>query len=130
MSRRFGLVQQAAGSPAKQLRHDLIAQGWDGQSKVTVISDGEPALPNLVRRAVRGPVTHILDWWHISMRVKHIENAVRGLLQSKGFSGLPLLFEELCLNLGDARHQAARFSASLFTSTPSLNLIPSMTFGN
>lgn len=93
MSRRFDLVQQAASSPAKQLRHDLIAQGWDGQSKVTVISDGEPALPNLVRRAVRGPVTHILDWWHISMRVKHIENAVRGLLQSKGFSGLPLLFE-------------------------------------
>lgn len=93
MSRWFGLVQQTASSPAKQLRHDLIAQGWDGQSKVTVISDGEPALPNLVRRAVRGPVTHILNWWHISMRVKHIENAVRGLLQSKGFSGLPLLFE-------------------------------------
>ena len=93
MSRRFGLVQQAAASPARQLRNDLIAQGWDGQSKVTVISDGEPALPNLVRRAVRGPVFHILDWWHISMRVKHIENAVQGLLQSKGFSGLQLLFE-------------------------------------
>lgn len=69
MSRRFGLVQQAASSPAKQLRHDLIARAWDGQSKVTVISDGNPALPNLVRRAVRGPVTQILDWWHISMRV-------------------------------------------------------------
>ncbi|MDZ4392515.1 ISKra4 family transposase [Cypionkella sp.] len=93
MSRRFGLVQQAARSPAKQLRHDLIAQGWDGQSKVIVISDGEPALPNLVRCAVQGPVTHILDWWHISMRVQHIENAVRGLLQTKGFSGLPQLFE-------------------------------------
>jgi hypothetical protein len=93
MSRRFGLVQQAARSPEKQLRHDLIAQGWDGQSKVIVISDGEPALPNLVRRAVQGPVIHILDWWHISMRVKHIENAVRGLLQAKGFSGLPQLFE-------------------------------------
>lgn len=62
MSQRFGLVQQAASSPAKQLRHDLIAQCWDGQSKVAVISDGESALPNLVRRVVRGPVTHILDW--------------------------------------------------------------------
>jgi hypothetical protein len=93
MSRRFGLVQQAARSPAKQLRHDLNTQGWDGQSKVTVISDGEPALPNLVRRAVQGPVTHILDWWHVSMRVQHIENAVRGLLQAKEFSGLPQLFE-------------------------------------
>lgn len=38
--------------------------------------------------------------------------------------------KELCLNLGDAHSQAARFSASSFTSTPSLNLIPSMTFGN
>ena len=92
-SRRFGLVQQEAASPARQLRNELIAQGWVGQSRVTVNSDGEPALPNLKRPAVRGPVSHILDWWHISMRVKHIENAVQGLLQSKGFSGLPLLFE-------------------------------------
>ena len=37
---------------------------------------------------------------------------------------------ELCLNLGDAHSQAARFSVSVVTSTPSLNLIPSMTFGN
>jgi hypothetical protein len=37
---------------------------------------------------------------------------------------------ELCLNLGDAHSQAARFSVSSVTSTPSLNLIPSMTFGN
>ena len=37
---------------------------------------------------------------------------------------------ELCLNLGDAHHQAARFLVWLVTSTPSLNLIPSMTFGN
>lgn len=93
MSRRFGLVQQASKSPARQLRNGLMAQGWDGQSKVTVISDGEPALPNLVRRAVNGPVTHILDWWHISMRVKHIENAVKGLLQTQDFPGLTQLFE-------------------------------------
>lgn len=31
-SRRFGLVQQAAAPPARQLRNDLIAQAWDGQS--------------------------------------------------------------------------------------------------
>ena len=93
MSRRFGLVQQAATSPATQLRSDLLKQGWDGRSKVTVISDGEPALPNLVRRAVKGPVTHILDSWHISMRVKHIENAVKGLMQTEDFHGLRPLFK-------------------------------------
>ena len=37
---------------------------------------------------------------------------------------------ELCLNLGDAHYQAAWFSVSEVTSTPSLNLIPLMTFGN
>ena len=93
MSRRFGLVQQAAQSPSRQVRQDLQDTGWDGESPVTVISDGEPALPNLVRYAVGGPVRHILDWWHISMRVKHVENAVRGLLQTKSFSGIPVLFE-------------------------------------
>lgn len=92
ISRRFGLVQQAARSPSGQLRQDLQETGWDGESPVTVISDGEPALPNLVRYAVGGPVRHILDWWHISMRVKHVENAVKGLVQAKNFPGIPVLF--------------------------------------
>lgn len=91
--RRFGLVQQAVLSPASQLRQDLRALGWDHEQTVTVISDGEPALPNLVRNAVDGKVRHILDWWHISMRIQHVENAVKGLLQSRGFSGIPVLFK-------------------------------------
>jgi hypothetical protein len=37
---------------------------------------------------------------------------------------------ELCLNLGDAPHQTTRLMVSLIASTPSLNLIPSMLFGN
>ena len=91
--RRFGLVQQAVLSPACQLRQDLRALGWDHRKVVTVISDGEPALPNLVRDAVGGKVRHILDWWHISMRIQHVENAVKGLLQIRGFSGTPVLFK-------------------------------------
>ncbi|SMD09194.1 ISKra4 family transposase [Primorskyibacter flagellatus] len=92
-SRRFGLAQQAVRSPANELRQDLCALGWDDHRPVTVISDGEPALPNLVRRAVRGPVRHILDWWHISMRVQHVANAVKGLLQAENFPGMPELFK-------------------------------------
>ena len=93
MCRRFGLVAQAGPSPSGQLRQDLLALGWDGQRPVTVISDGEPALPNLIRAAVDGRVRHILDWWHISMRVQHIENAVKGLLQTESFTGFPELFK-------------------------------------
>lgn len=91
--RRFGLVQQAVLSPASQLRQDLRALGWDHRKLITVISDGEPALPNLVRDAVGGKVRHIHDWWHVSMRIQHVENAVKGLLQIAGFSGIPLLFK-------------------------------------
>ncbi|WP_104017563.1 ISKra4 family transposase [Roseovarius nitratireducens] len=91
--RRFGLVQQAVLSPASQLRQDLRALGWDHRQTVTVISDGEPTLPNLVRDAVGGKVRHILDWWHISMRIQHVENAVKGLLQARNFSGVSVLFK-------------------------------------
>jgi hypothetical protein len=62
---------------------------------LTVISDGEPALPNLIRNAIDGDgqVKHILDWWHISMRVRHVETAVQGLVQTQGFTGSPVLFQ-------------------------------------
>ena len=49
---------------------------------------------------------------------------------SRGLSVAPTRAAELCLNLGDADNQAARFSASSVTSTPSGNLVPSMSFGN
>ena len=60
---------------------------------VTVISDGEPALPNLIRNAAGGDVKHILDWWHISIGVRHVEVAVQGLVQTDGFSGQRVLFD-------------------------------------
>ena len=85
MCRRFDLAPQAANSPSTQLRRDLDALGWDDRRPVTVISDGEAALPNLLRGATNGKVRHILDWWHISMRVQHVENAIKGLVQRADF---------------------------------------------
>lgn len=55
---------------------------------MTVFSDGEPALPNLIRGAIGGPDEHILDWLHISMRIRHVELAMKGLVQTKGFCGI------------------------------------------
>ncbi len=111
MSRRFGLATQVATSPASQLRRDLDALGWDGQHPVTVISDGEAALPNLVRGATGGKMHHILDWWHISMRVQHVENAIKGLVQKEGFPGIAVIFtrpaETLRWNLWHGKVQTA-----------------------
>ena len=51
--------------------------------------------PNLIRNAMGGygQVKHILDWWHISMRIRHVVAAVQGLLQIPGFTGIPALFQ-------------------------------------
>jgi hypothetical protein len=95
MCRRFGLVVNATASPRSRMREELSAFGWEPGRLLTVISDGELALPNLIRSATNGdgPVKHILDWWHISMRVQHVEAAVQGLVRTQGFVGNPVLFQ-------------------------------------
>ena len=77
--RRFAPVRSVAGQPHALLRAALLDQGWREGEAVTVISDGDPALPALVRSAAGGPVEPILDWFHLSMRVQHVEQVMGGL---------------------------------------------------
>ncbi len=60
-TRRFALVRSVAEQPHVLLRAALQGQGWREGEAVTAISDGDPALPALVRSATAGPVEHILD---------------------------------------------------------------------
>ncbi len=78
-TRRFALVRSVAEQPHALLRAALLDQGWREGDAVTAISDGDPALPALVRSATGGPVEPILDWFHLSMRVHHVEQVMRGL---------------------------------------------------
>jgi hypothetical protein len=77
--RRFALVRGVAKHPHALLRAALLKQGWREGEAVTAISDGDPALPALVRAATKPPVRHILDWFHLSMRVRHVEQALLDL---------------------------------------------------
>jgi hypothetical protein len=79
LPRRFALAPLGAKQPAQDVRAALLAQGWQPGRPISVISDGEPALLNLVRAATGEPVCHILDWWHLSMRVRHVEQALAGI---------------------------------------------------
>lgn len=45
-----------------------------------MINDGGPALRKMVKLATGEPVTHILDWWHLSIRVRHIEQTIMGMM--------------------------------------------------
>ena len=78
-TRRFALVHSVAEQPRALLRAGLLDQGWREGDAVIAISDGDPALPALVRSATGGPVEHVLDWFHLSMRVHHVEQVMRGL---------------------------------------------------
>lgn len=77
--RRFGLSVIGADNPREYLRRNLEAAGWHEGSAVTVLSDGDPALPRLVRDATGAEVNHILDWWHISIRIRHVETTFQTL---------------------------------------------------
>jgi len=78
-TRRFALVRSVAEQPHELLRAALLDQDWREGDTVTAISDGDPALPALVRSATGGSVEHILDWFHLSMRVHHVEQVMGGL---------------------------------------------------
>ncbi len=78
-TRRFALVRSVAEQPHALLRAALQDQGWREGDAITVISDGDPALPALVRSAKGGPVEPILDWFHLSIHVHHVEQVTGGL---------------------------------------------------
>ena len=59
-TRRFAMVRSVTEQPRTLLRAALQDQGWREGDAVTAISDGDPALPALVRLATGGSVEHIL----------------------------------------------------------------------
>ncbi len=70
-TRRFALVRSVAEQPHALLRAALLDQSWREGDTVTAISDGDPALPALVRLATGGPVEYILDWFYLYARAPH-----------------------------------------------------------
>jgi hypothetical protein len=57
----------------------LETNGWTPESRVTVLADGADGLNNLVCTATEKRTRKILDWFHISMRLRPIEQMSRGM---------------------------------------------------
>jgi len=47
------------------------------QTPVTVLSDGAVGPRALGEAASTGPVRHILDWFHLAMRIQHVAQCVK-----------------------------------------------------
>lgn len=77
--RQFAAAPNVATGKHEVVRAAMRAQGWLPGRDVTVFSDGDVGLQGIVLSATRQPVTHILDWFHLSMRLRHIEQAWEGI---------------------------------------------------
>ena len=96
--RRFALAPRGADSPLATRRQALRDLEWQPGRPVTILSDGEAALPGLVRASVGDPITCIRDCRHISMCVQHVGQAVRGIyaLEPRHRAGLEMVEERIC----------------------------------
>jgi hypothetical protein len=74
LGNRFAWVPEAAKAcSAKMMRSALDDDGYTNHTKLSVLADGADGLSRVVRDgAQRTPIAQ-LDWFHISMRLRHIE---------------------------------------------------------
>jgi hypothetical protein len=73
----FASVPAEANSQTRQLRGVLHGLGATAATPVTILSDGADGPRSLGEAASPGPTQHVLDWFHLSMRVQHVAQAAK-----------------------------------------------------
>jgi transposase len=73
----FSSVPAEAISQQDQLRGVLYKLGATAVTAVTILSDGAGGPRALGEAASPGPTHHVLDWFHLSMRVQHVDQAAK-----------------------------------------------------
>jgi hypothetical protein len=66
-----------ADRPRDQLRGVLHGLGATPATPVTILGDGADGPRSLGESACVGPTHHVLDWFHLSMRIQHVAQAAK-----------------------------------------------------
>ena len=76
--------------------HSLQEVGYRGFGDVTVISDGAEILKRLPR-AMPKPTTHIIDWFHIAMKIQPMQQIADHIVRSRSgpFEALPTIDRDI-----------------------------------
>ncbi len=74
----FASVPVEADRQTQQLRGALHRLGVTPSTEVTILSDGADGPRSLGEAASVGPTCHVLDWFHLAMRIHHVAQAVKG----------------------------------------------------
>ncbi|WP_180902655.1 ISKra4 family transposase [Martelella soudanensis] len=80
-SRYLGLVQSHDDKPKRRLHEVLKDQGWQENQMVTFMTDGGDTVIKMARHMAPAS-EHILDWFHITMRITVMQQYVKGLAHS------------------------------------------------
>lgn len=76
--RRFAsLAEHNACSPI--VREHLRCSGCGPDTALTALTDGDEGLRNIARAAALGSAEVILDWFHLAMRLRPVEQIAQGL---------------------------------------------------
>jgi hypothetical protein len=73
----FASMPAEADRQQEQLRGVLHGLGATRATPVTILSDGADGPRSLGDAASIGPTNHVLDWFHLSMRIQHVAQAAR-----------------------------------------------------
>jgi hypothetical protein len=85
-ARRFGLVQAIDDHPRRRLMHVLTQQGMQLNQQIHFLSDGADNVRDL-QYMMYPESEHILDWFHITMRITVLNQFAKGLLKSDPSQG-------------------------------------------
>jgi len=80
-SKRFGLVQKHDKNPRRRLMHVLAEQGMQANRQITFLSDGADNVRNL-QYNMYPESEHVLDWFHITMRLTVLNQFAKGMVNS------------------------------------------------
>ena len=75
----FGLVQSYDTKPKRRVFEVLKSQGMQANQQVTFLSDGEETVHNL-QLYLNPESEHLLDWFHVTMRITVLGQYVKGLI--------------------------------------------------
>ena len=73
----FSSLPAEADRQAQQLRGVLHELGATSRTPVTILSDGADGPRALGEAASVGPTHHVLDWFHLAMRIQHVAQAAK-----------------------------------------------------
>jgi hypothetical protein len=101
---RFAWITQRPGESEEFMKAALQENGWTPECKVVVLADGADGLKNLVKAAIKSEPCSILDWFHISMRLRPIEQMATKVAAALN-DGEPDMAAFVRLKLPNVRHQ-------------------------